>query len=173
MRPLAPILVLLAAACGSVPPLQTAPTTQLVKDPELASRVDALARERQVESEHVGYGGAESASYARFAAVLDKASGQQELVLLKHESPIVRAYVANDIAQRHPRDARALIPLTRDETVVTFMDGCIMGSARIGDRVVQMMCWAEGLEARAALEEIAKDDGHPRAQNARSCLDGR
>ena len=53
------------------------------------------------------------------------------------------------------------------------VDGCIAARARIGDRVVQMMCWADGLEARAALEEIAKDGDHPRAANARSCLDGR
>ena len=173
MRHLPSGLAALAVSCSSVPPLQTAPTAELIKDPELAARVEALARERQVESEHVGYGGVDSASYARFAAVLEKAQGPQELALLRHESPIVRAYVANDVAQRHPRDARALLPLTRDDAAVIFMDGCIVGQARIGDRVVQMLCWAEGLEARAALEEIAKDDDHPRSKNARSCLDGR
>src|SRR6185503_11328602 len=134
MRFRRPLLALLLAACGaSAPSLETAATADLIKDPDLAARVDALARERQVESEHVGYAGASSASYARFAAVLEKAPGAQELALLRHESPIVRAYVANDVAQRHPRDARALLPLTRDDAVVMFMDGCIMGQAKIGD----------------------------------------
>jgi hypothetical protein len=160
------------SGCGGVSPPALADTAELVHAPAAAARVDALAREHQVESERIGYGGEPSSSYAVFAAVVQESSREDVIALLRHRSAVVRGYAANYVVAQRPRDVGALRPLLADDTVVSYLDGCVSMQMAIGDRVARQLCGVPGAEAQRLLEELASLD-LPRAAIARACLQER
>src|SRR4051812_17937045 len=73
------------------------PTAALVKRQEIAVLVDALAV-GQIESLDVEVG----AGIAKFRPIREKATAEELLALVGHESPVVRGYMGRHLAKRGP-----------------------------------------------------------------------
>lgn len=100
-------------------------TAGLISDAAVAGLVDALAAENAYESSAIGYGGEPSKVYARFEALVSKASDTQLLSLLRHESPTVRVYAAIHVVDALPSHMADLEPLLHDEAHLASQIGCI------------------------------------------------
>ncbi len=119
--------VLAALACEprAIDPQQMAglPTSELMDDPEVAKRVDALAAEGRVESSHIGAAGSPSTVWAKAVELGKAASVDQRIRLLDHQSPAVRVYMAGSLCDE-PTAQAALSRLATDASTVPVTDGC-------------------------------------------------
>src|SRR5262245_23850399 len=84
-----------------------------------------LANSRRIESRHVGPAGEHSATYAAFDALSERSDRTEVLPLLKHPSPIVRAYMAWHVTRAFPTDIPRLAPLLSDDAPIDTIVGCI------------------------------------------------
>src|SRR4051794_40660651 len=100
------VVIVLLVGCEhspSKPPVRAAPsdaapaaalpfekTAALITRADLAAKVDALAAQPRIEASHVGIGGTASAIFASWDAVRAAATPDELVLLLRHESPIVR-----------------------------------------------------------------------------------
>ncbi|MFO0553888.1 MAG: hypothetical protein U0271_36230 [Polyangiaceae bacterium] len=134
------------------------PTAALVQDAELAKRVDALAASDRVESSHVGASGAQGPSYTRFLAVLEKVTSNDLRALLRHESPIVRAYVSESWVKEHPNELSAVVPLLDDNTEFKTLSGCMGGVQTVAQRVFSAICKSEAPAASQLLRDFIAQD---------------
>lgn len=143
-----------AAKKREVGPLE--PTRVLVRRPELAVLVDALAEMKSIESSHVGYAGTKSVAFTRFEQVRDAATEQEIVALLHHESPVVRGYMAQHVATSLGARMREIAHLLDDETIVGTLEGC-MGNpgATVASVVRESLCMTEQPEAMTLLDELA------------------
>jgi hypothetical protein len=135
------------------------PTSALVKRPNIAALVDALAAEKRVESSHVGAAGAPSDAYKKYRALVKQANADEVAALLQHESPVVRTYLAQHVASELPDHLRALVPLASDTTQVDTLEGCIGGRDTVGDRVRTALCESDLPQAGPALMAIHREGG--------------
>jgi len=173
---MAVVVCLVAAACGNKagpepgpdpsstavskgPPFAGKPTSALVQRAEVATLVDDLAKEKQIESSHIGAGGSPSQVYAKFVAITKAATEAEMVALLQHESPIVRGYVAEHVAEKLPARLDSVVPLAEDWTGVPTLNGCMKGMDSIGEIVVQSLCRSRDKEAGAALLSISNKGG--------------
>src|SRR5262245_44958505 len=83
-------------------PLAGRPTAALIQRPEVAALVDDLAKEKRLESSHVGAAGAPSSAYAKFVAITAKATEGELVALLEHQNAVVRGYAAQHVARELP-----------------------------------------------------------------------
>jgi hypothetical protein len=91
--------------------------------PEVATLTRELARATAVESAQIGEGGDASKVFPLFAKLKAAASPSELRALTRHESPVVRAYVGEELAKQN-KAAPELQALLRDQTVVTTVAGC-------------------------------------------------
>jgi hypothetical protein len=91
--------------------------------PEVATLVSELARAKTVESALVGEGGDGSPVYETFVRLKTAASPAELHALARHESPIVRAYVGEELAKQD-KTAPEVQVLLRDQTVIETRSGC-------------------------------------------------
>lgn len=150
-----------------------APTTDLVQRADLAALVDALAAERAVESSHIGAAGAPSAIYARWEAVQKAATAEELRALLRHQSPVVRGYVAQHLVRdQTPLASDPLRPLLSDATSVGTTQGCMIGTYTVAALVLEELCFnAKDKEgARALVQEAAASGSDEVAAQAKRCL---
>lgn len=167
---LIPASVLLIAAC-TLPRPTLAPTSELVHDPELAARVDALAASQPRRDSEPGPIMWRERQEVLWTSVRDKAAPADLLALLHHTSPVVRAYAVSDATR-----GDALRPLLGDDTEVRVVSGCIVRRETIGALATDRLCSmatsdrpsAEREKARAMLKQIGALD-HPLAQRALDC----
>jgi len=144
------------------------PTRELLRQPALAAQADALGDDERVDSERIGGAGAPSCSYARFAALVAKLTPAEQVALLRHRSPIVRAYVARHLTQSDgeicslsPEVVAGLRPVLRDDTVISILDGCIGEETALGEHVAR---GAETLRAKGqAVTHAARRAGSERS----------
>lgn len=130
------------------------PTTALVKDAELVTRVDALAASKRIESSHIGAGGVESDVYKLFLAVLDKATTADLKALLRHESPVVRGYVAQHVANKEASLMEDVAALLTDKTPVDSMSGCEVGRETVAGVVVDALCYSDVAVSAEVLRDL-------------------
>jgi hypothetical protein len=136
---------------GSMARFSGKTTADLVKRPEVAALVDALAAEKVIESSHVGFGGAASDVFKKFQAIAEKATPDELAALVEHESPVVRGYVGEHLARKGPIRVEALAALAGDETMVETLHGCIGGGDAVGRLVIQELCSSDLPEAGPVL----------------------
>lgn len=115
------------------------PTRALLQDEALSTLVDALAHYDRIESSHVGFAGAPSEVYAAFQKVQERASREELLSLLRHESPVVRGYIVQHIISKTPEDIPHLSSLIEDQSPVNTLDGCMGGATTIASSLVELM----------------------------------
>lgn len=155
-------------------PFWVYPTSKLVRDPAKRANVDKLARFGRVTSPRVGPDGEPSPEYQAYEAVVESAAKDEVIRLLRHESPVVRTYMARHIIYHWPEDAPALRRLLSDEAWVETLDGCIAGGVRVGGWILGEMCSDAELLARAPIQafvlETAKDDGSAYHGAALECV---
>lgn len=151
------------------PALLFATTAELVPDRKLAALVDDLAKEKTIESSHIGAAGAPSRVYAKFVAVRGAASTAQLEALLRHESPIVRGYVGAHIARSVPGSVARLEPLLDDASAVDTLDGCIGGNAVVRQHLLEALCESELPEAHTVIARRADGPSDPTGE-ALACL---
>lgn len=135
------------------------PTAALIQRPEVAALVDDLAKEKMLESSHIGAGGVPSDVYKKFAAIVAKADEGELAALLEHESAVVRGYAAKHIAYKVGSRVNALVPLADDPTSVATLNGCIGMQNAMGSIVREALCSSELPEAAGALIAIAEKGG--------------
>lgn len=147
------------------PPFPGKPTSALIQRAEVAALVDALAKEKTLESSHIGAGGSPSQVYAKFVAIEKAATEAEMIALLQHESPLVRGYVAQHVARDAPARMDALVPLADDATGVETRNGCMGGFESVAEIVLQALCYSRAPEAGRTLGTIAQKGGRsaPRA----------
>jgi hypothetical protein len=168
---LIPASVLLLAAC-TLPRPTLAPTSELVHDPELAARVDALAAASQPQrNSEPGPIVWLARQEDLWTAVRDKAAPADLLALLHHTNPVVRAYAVFQATR-----VDVLRPLLGDDMELRVAAGCIVWRGTIGALVTNRVCSiatgdgpaAEREKARALLKHIGTLN-HPLAQRALDC----
>lgn len=138
------------------------PTSELVGDSELAFAVDALAA-ANVKSR---WGGPRNNVDERLRAVTRMASRADLKVLLRHESPIVRAYVASYVARNEAALLEAVGPLMRDSAEV---DPSPTGHSTVASVVLASVCHSQLPGHEELLRDaVAHDDTH--AETALRCL---
>ncbi|MBK6513149.1 MAG: hypothetical protein IPM79_07065 [Polyangiaceae bacterium] len=140
------------------PKLTFEPTAALIKQAALAALVDDLAKEGTLESSHIGAGGAPSMVYKKFEALLAAAKDADLLALLRHDSPVVRGYVAQHLARSQGAALANVRPLADDATMVKTLEGCMGGSETVSSVVLDALCWSSAPEAGALLGELAQRD---------------
>lgn len=124
------LLVLAACAKAPIRTEEAAPkpaaaatlrsTAELVKDPALAAKVDQLAAKDGIQSAHIGQG-TPSQTFALFEEIAGAASREQLLLLLQHQSPVVRGYAILHVKEHFAEETAVLGPLLGDETEVSFL----------------------------------------------------
>jgi hypothetical protein len=167
---LIPASVLLMAAC-TLPRPTLAPTSELVHDPDLAARVDALAASQPRRDLEPGPLMWRERQEVLWTSVRDKAAPADLLALLHHTSPVVRAYAVFDATR-----VDVLRPLLGDDAQVTIVAGCLVWRETIGAIATDRLCdmvrhdgpSAEREKARALLKHIGALN-HPLAQRALDC----
>lgn len=132
------------------------PTRALVKRPDVAALVDALAEMKAIESSHVGAAGAKSEAFTRFERVRDAATEDEIVALLHHESPVVRGYMAQHVARALGPRIPALEPLLDDETRVGTLQGCMnVPEGSVSGVVREAVCYSPAPEATTLLTKLA------------------
>lgn len=141
--------------------------------PAVQKLVDDLAKEKSIESSHIGFAGAPSAVWAKWDAVRKAASTDELRALLGHASLVVRGYVAQEMAGWKTLEAAALEPILHDMTPVTNMSGCDIGDDPLGAFVLATLCYNAGdpVGAKALFKRMAADASYPDSQRemARQC----
>ncbi len=132
-------------------------TEELVQEPELRARVDALAREHRVDSEGIGEDGAKSRIYALYQRAAEKASASDTRALLAHASPVVRLYFAEHLLATQPDALERLYPLLADGTPIVTQNGCIGAESLVGVEVVHALEWKPVEGGTAFLVRAAQD----------------
>jgi hypothetical protein len=112
---------------------ETPQKAQTESVPAFEERVEALAAQPRLESAQVGFAAAPSEAHAAFRAVVEQATDEQLEQLLKHESPVVRGYVAGWLVTKHGPEHPALEPLRQDKAEVFTLKGCIGGMTTVGE----------------------------------------
>ncbi|MFO0553436.1 MAG: hypothetical protein U0271_33950 [Polyangiaceae bacterium] len=135
------------------------PTRALVTDEELVRRVDDLATYDAIESSSIGVAGSPSEAYASLEAVVAKATPADLLALAKHESPVVRGYVAGHLAHAQPELVDQLTPLFSDATAVDTQSGCVVEKLTVASVVISALCDGDSPKTPALLREVALTDG--------------
>lgn len=108
------------------------PTIALITDPKLVRLVDDLALSPRIDAGAIGIAGEASPIYLRFDRVVRAATRQQALALLRHESPIVRGYMAQHVSLTVEQGGvEALYPLLDDSAEVETMAGCRGGRSPV------------------------------------------
>ena len=140
-------------------PLVWKTTAEIPGDASFHTLVDELARQPAIESSHVGAAGAPSKAYAAYQKVADVASPEQVVALLMHESPVVRGYLARQVARKRPDGAASLQPLFGDTTNVKTLAGCMGGEQTVAAVVMDATCDAlrSGDAAQATRAAAAAD----------------
>jgi hypothetical protein len=133
---LVPLALLLACvhchpASSSAQP-NTSPMITL--SPEVATLVSELARAKRVESALVGEGGDGSQVYQTFVKLKAVASPAELRALSKHKSPIVRAYVGEELAKQD-KTSPEVQALRGDQTVIERQSGCKLHTQTIASLV--------------------------------------
>lgn len=137
-------------ASAMAPPLTFLKTADIPGDAAFHAKVDDLAAGARIDSSHIGAAGAPSPVFAKFLAVRAAASSAQLAALLRHESPVVRGYVAKDVAAG-PFERAQLVPLLADTAHVERRDGCAGGGSSIAELVIEAVCEAKPTPVREEL----------------------
>lgn len=111
-------------------------TNRLISDPALAALVDQLAKAPRIESARIGYAGSPSDAHALFTRISQAATAQQAVALLRHDSAVVRGYLAEHVVTTNPAELDAVYPLLADSTVVEQMSGCLIDSTTVSQVVL-------------------------------------
>lgn len=171
------LLLLLGGACSrAITGAPSATTRELIHDDaELRTMVDDLAAEKLIASERIGYAGAPSRAYIIFASIRGRATEDQMIALLTHESPVVRGYAAQDVAARMPRAYAKLEPLLVDRTSVETMSGCILRTRTVSEVVIEALCAqrsesATKTQATKMLDRVAKDGNDEERHVVERCV---
>lgn len=115
------------------------PTAALIVDPTVATLVQELAQSPRLESAAIGMSGSPSAIYPKFARIVQAVTRQQAVALLRHESPVVRGYLAQHVAAKLVDALDALYPLLGDAAEVEIRFGCRGGQMRVSDIAVEAL----------------------------------
>lgn len=149
----AALVVVLASSCakpqGSSARPQSAPelyrtwatTSELVAEPAKRTRVDAFAAKTMkqgirpdgtfgivptVEGPAIGEDGKKSELFASHRELAASLSREENVALLRHENPAVRAYFASHVgATMRAEASSALYALLADESSVLTVEGCV------------------------------------------------
>jgi hypothetical protein len=102
---------------------QPGPSLKTTLRPEVAALASELALAKKVESALVGEAGEGSPVYQTFTRLKTAASPAELHALARHESPIVRAYVGEELAMQD-KNAPEVQVLLRDQTFIETRSGC-------------------------------------------------
>lgn len=130
-------------------------TDELVQTPAARDAVNLLAKEKRIESSHVGAGGVESATYTLFEKAWNAATPAEREKLVEHETPVVRGYFAQRIGREADVMPPALGALLDDATPVGSLQGCDAGDDTIQRVVLDALCWSNAKGASAVLIDAA------------------
>jgi HEAT repeat protein len=135
------------------------PTKALISDAKLARLVDVLARSQSLDSPAIGVAGEASSTYLLFDRVVHAATRQQVLALLRHESPIVRGYMARHVAlTAELGGVEALYPLLGDSAPVATRVGCRASQTPVSHIVLEALSLrAEHPRVQSLLLRAAQD----------------
>ena len=111
-------------------------SNRLISDPALAALVDQLAKAPHIESARIGYAGSPSDAHALFTRISQAATAHQAVALLRHDSAVVRGYLAEHVVTTNPAELDAVYPLLADSTVVEQMSGCLIDSTTVSQVVL-------------------------------------
>jgi hypothetical protein len=145
------------------------PTNALVTTPKARTLVDRLAEQKKIASETIGAAGTPSLEYEIFAQVRRVVSPEEMVALLHHESPIVRGYAAQHVAEKVPGAHARLAQLLDDASPVTTMSGCMIFDATVGTVALMALCYSASNNGLPLLKSIAKRRG-PNGDFARNCI---
>lgn len=134
-----------------------APTEQLIHEPGIVRLVDDLSRRGSHTGPTVSIAGAPSGTYALFTRIVNEASPADITALLRHESPVVRAYMAEHVAAAMPQELSAMWTVVQDETKVYSTNGCIIRFTTVGGLARHALCQSHHTAAHALMRQIAKD----------------
>lgn len=131
--------------------------------------VKILAQSDRVESEQIGEGGSPSSLWQTYNALRRRLSDEDVLKFLKHPSPIIRLYMAWDIAERRPKHLESTYALLSDPTPVVLITGCERIPMTIAEGV--LFAWrdspapeAKALLQRASIDKAAGSSVHKRVE---------
>lgn len=114
-------------------------TPPLISDPALATLVAQLAQAPRIESARIGEGGSLSDTHALFTRITQAATPQQLVALLRHQSAVVRGYLAKHVIAALPSELDAVYPLLADFTEVEEMSGCIISRTTVSQVTLQAL----------------------------------
>lgn len=154
------------------PPQPYKSTAEIQGDDELHRLITTLAAKPVIESAYIEFDGHPSDVYAIFDRIQQRATHEQLLSLLFHESPVVRGYVALHILRAFPDEADAVAPLLADKTQVEVLEGCRGFHDTLGGVLVFELCAGPVKGARRQLlERAAVSPGlGDMAKRARECV---
>lgn len=133
-------------------------TAELVKDPELAAKVDLLGTQDEIQTSHIGQG-TPSKTYALFEEIVSVSSKQQILALLQHQRPVVRGYALMHVQTYFSDDIAALGPLLSDEIEVDFLFADMGTRYRVCELAFQGLSIDSLTRLRAAIIPVARNVG--------------
>jgi hypothetical protein len=92
------------------------------------------------ESQYVGFASSYSEQYKNFDQLLDVATDQDLLLLIKNEIPAVRIYAFKALLAKTPKLAASIFKdLKSDKAEIFTLEGCIGGQATVGALVTRFM----------------------------------
>lgn len=168
-------IALMISACAVAEAAPPGPARVIELRPELDKLVSALATFPRVESSHVGFAGAPSASYAAWEAVRKAALEAELLALTEHTSPVVRGYAIQYATRSMLVDEAYrgwLGKALRDTAKVGTMSGCEMAETTIADLALDELCWnaTDKAGAQRVVKLVAADATSPVRERAGQCI---
>jgi HEAT repeat protein len=151
-----PVLVFADASTGLVAGLNA---------PASRAALDELARANTIESEAIGYAGKKSTVYAAYRRLVDAIGREDVLALLKHPSPVVRGYMADEVLEEYPSDVDRLETLLADAAHVGTQMGCVGGGDSVSGYVAQQICFSHNPSALEVLGRGARRSGSTSARH--------
>lgn len=146
-----------AAPAGTAASARFATTAELVADPQVAALVEQLAAPAVVQTQAVGALRAPGDGFVLFQQLKAAASGTQLLALLRHQSPVVRAYVVRYFVGSSDADQAAVLSLLDDDTLVKMEVGCHFERHRMCKLVLEQL---RPGRAQDRLLQVAREAGN-------------
>ncbi len=139
MKYLILILYLLIGTASYLPARQK-PEVVVAISPKVKTLVDKIAKYGKYESERVGFAGTPSEQFKNYKQLLKIATTQELKLLVLDESPVVKVYAFQALAENDTKSAVVIAKsLEKDTAVVYTLEGCIGGEATVQELAMRII----------------------------------